>query len=369
MLETGVNTENSEAPYMPPPAYTRRVQPPETPPVLDGMPVQGTWTAPFSNVDLLEVRRPFKAAFPAFMRSFRIKEWQSFVVQNEEIYFEAFFADIKYYSFAEVFFFDKQTKEKLRYFKVLPFRAWRMPASLANANIESRNFGFYFNIHCWLDAEIIKLDVNIAASISRPAFTANLEFDLSARRWTPLAANLLFSPSRNMYTYKAFCPARGKLKLGNKAYQALHRRKTSGLFRDCKGFYPYRMRAVWCNGAGFDAKERRFGFSLCENQALDGINDNENAFWLDGALTLLPPVKITQTGGAMSEWVIQDLEGMVDLSFTPVMPVEASFNLILTKSSYFTPVGKFNGMIKTNEGEKAAINNVWGGMERLYLRV
>jgi hypothetical protein len=349
--------------------YSRTPQSPKTPPVQNGRPVQGTWTTRFEKVDLLEVQRPFSIPLPAALRNYRIKEWQSFIVQEENIFFEAFFADIKYYSFAEVFFFDKTTNEKLRYFKVLPFHPWRMPQSLSNSTVESKNFGFYFNIHNWLDAELIKLDINIAPSINRPAFTANLEFDLSRKKWTPFTTNLLFSESRCMYTFKTLSPVRGKIQLGGKAYRALHRRKTSGIFRDCKGFYPYRMCAVWCNAFGFDAGGQRFGFSLGENQAIEEYKDNENGFWLDGTLHLLPPVKITQSGGSGTDWVIQDIEGMVDLTFTPIEEITASFNFVLTKSRYYTPLGKFNGMIKTSRGESFAINSLWGNIENLYLRV
>lgn len=350
-------------------AYSRAIQSPEIPPVQNGKPVQGTWTTRFEKVDLLEIQRPFSVPLPAAFRNFRLKEWQSFIVQDENIFFEAFFADIKYYSMAEVFFFDKTSNEKLRYLKALPFHPWRMPQSLSNSTVESKNFGFYFNIHSWLDAELIKLDINIAPSINRPSFTANLEFDLSRKEWTPFTTNLLFSESRSMYAHKTLSPVRGKIQLGGKAYRALHRRKTSGIFRDCKGFYPYRMRAVWCNAFGFDAGGRRFGFTLGENQALEAYKDNENGFWLDGELNLLPPVKITQAGGGGTDWVIQDIEGMVDLTFTPLEEITTSFNLIFTKSRYYTPLGKFNGMIKSSGGEPFAINGVWGSIENLYLRV
>jgi hypothetical protein len=149
----------------------------------------------------------------------------------------------------------------------------------------------------------------------------------------------------------------------------MRRRTTTGIFRNYKGFFPYRMRTLWCNATGFDEGGRRFGFTLGESQTRDSNRDNENGFWLDGRLTLLPWVKITQTGDGMAEWVIQDTEGMVDLTFTPLEPLQASFNLILTKSHYFTPLGKFNGMLRAADGEKFRIANVWGTVEQLYLRV
>jgi hypothetical protein len=129
------------------------------------------------------------------------------------------------------------------------------------------------------------------------------------------------------------------------------------------------MRSAWCTGFGFDGKGRRFGFCLAENQARESFKNNENALWVDGKLTPLPPVKITQPRGVDSQWNIQDMEGMVDLVFTPVEPVRCNLNLLISRSDYESPIGYYNGVMVNSEGEEIPVRNIWGLGEKLYLRI
>jgi hypothetical protein len=152
-------------------------------------------------------------------------------------------------------------------------------------------------------------------------------------------------------------------------HKRFHAAKTSGLFFDFKGYYPYRMRSSWCSGMAFDEKNRRFGFSLGENQAREPYKNNENALWIDGKLTPLPPVKITRSGGPKSEWIIQDLEGMVDLVFTPQEFSRSTENFVFSALDNEYGLGHFNGLVVSAEGEQLPVRNAWGTGEKLYLRV
>jgi hypothetical protein len=114
---------------------------------------------------------------------------------------------------------------------------------------------------------------------------------------------------------------------------------------------------------------RRIAFNIAENQARETYKNNENALWVDGELTPLPPVRITMPQGVETDWVIQDVEGMVDLTFTPVEPVRTAVDLILTKAEYDTPLGYYNGMLVTAKGDQIPVRNMWGLGEKLYIRV
>jgi len=118
-----------------------------------------------------------------------------------------------------------------------------------------------------------------------------------------------------------------------------------------------------------DSQNHRYGFSIVENQAKEGFRNNENALWLEGILTPLPPVRITMPEGPESDWVIQDLEGMVDLTFTPREHARYAFDFIVSRSEYHAPFGVYNGMVLTAGGEKIGVRNLWGFGEKLYLRV
>ena len=348
--------------------YTREIQAPRPTPVENGIPLQGTWTRAFEEVDLQNIQRPYPVPLPKGIRDFRIKEWESFIIQNERFFILARLCNLKFYRDAFVLMYDRETKERLEFKKVIPGGGWRLPRGLFNSSVDSRSYGFFFRIHSWLDTESIMLELNVERTLRRPAFTAHATFDLSLARTTPMALSLLFSERRNMYAYKAITAVSGDIVSGGKHFH-LDPKKTSGLFCDFKGYYPYRMFSTWCAGLGFDVKKRRFGFALGENQAKEAYKNNENALWLDGKLTLLPPVKITQSGSPNENWIIQDMEGMVDLEFTPKEPNRNIDNFVFFSSDYENSQGYFNGLVESSEGEELPMKNVWGTCEKLYLRV
>jgi hypothetical protein len=305
---------------------------------------------------------------PGWMADYRIKEWESFAVENEGFFLYAVLSNIKYYRSALVFLYDKEAGEPTRFSKILPFTGWRLPENLANASVESRSYGFFFRIHGWLDARAIQVDIDIKASKKKPALTVHLTFDMAKKTVTPLVVNLPFSPRRCLYAYKAVSPVRGDMVFDGR-YVTLDPAKTTGLFQDFKGFYPYRMSSVWCTGIGYDSEKRRAGFSLAENQTRETFKNNENALWVNGKLTPLPPVRITMPQGVESDWVIQDLEGMVDMTFTPGKNVKLAANVIIAQASYDAPFGCFNGTLLNSKGEPVAIRDMWGMGEKLYMRV
>jgi hypothetical protein len=346
--------------------YTREILEKRNTPIEQGSPIAGTWKAAFEKVDFLDIYRPFSKPIPRAVKDSRIKEWQSFIIQNDSFCLEAILSNVKFYRWAQVFHFDKESGERLWFRKMLPFSGWHLPLTLSNASVDSRSYGFFFRIHDWLDVNTVKVDFDIEPTRRRPSLTAHLEYDIDEKRVDPLVVNLLFSDKTCMYAYKSLAPVRGDLVFGGK-HLSLDSTKTTGIFCDFKGFYPYRMRATWCSSFGFIEK-RRYGFSIAENQAKETYKNNENCLWVDGRLTPLPPVRITQPNGLDSDWIIQDMEGMVDLVFTPKEPIRNEFSLIFTKVEYNTPMGYYNGMLVTADGEQIHVRNLWGLGEKLYLR-
>jgi hypothetical protein len=348
--------------------YTREIQPSQGAFIENGIPIQGTWQEAFDDMDLLNIQRPFPFPLLRGLRDLRIKEWESFSIQDDHFYLNAFLANIKYYRIAQVLLYDKETKEQLRFNKLIPFGGWHLPRNLWNGSIYSRSYGFFFRIHNWLYADTIKVDLDIEATRRRPSFTAHLEYTLNQIKTPPLAVILPFSERRCMYAYKTFSPVRGDMVFGGR-HISLDPEKTVGIFRDYKGFYPYRMRSTWCSAASPAEESLRYSFSVAENQTKETYKNNENVLWQGGRMTPLPPVRITMPRGVESDWVIQDLEGMVDLTFTPQEQIRSSFNLFLTQWEYNTPLGYYNGMLVNSEGNQIPVRNLWGLGEKLYLRV
>jgi len=347
--------------------YTRELQEKRHTPLEKGKPVQGTWTEPFGEVDLLGVNRPYPVPLPVPVKDLRIKEWESFTVQNNQFFFHAWLCNLKYYHSAFVLLHNKETGEHVEFKKLVPGRGWSLPRSLRNASVDSRSKGFFFRIHSWLDAKRITLDINIRQR-RKLAFTAHATFDFAQFETTPMTVNLLFSEYRNMYAYKAFTAVRGNVVSGDlNAY--FDQNTASGVFCDVKGYFPYRMKSTWCMAMGFDNTNRRFGFMIGENQAKEPFRNNESALWVDGRLTPLPPVMITQSSTTGSDWTIQDMEGMVDLVFTPKKPGRFQRNYFVSACDYEYPLGVFNGRLVDVNGDLIEVRDLWGMGEKLYLRV
>ncbi len=348
--------------------YQREVLDPRSGPLENGIPSAGTWSKAFEAVDFLSIRRPFAWPTPKWMRNIRIKEWQSFVVQDDNFFLETALVNLKYFRTALVSLYDKKTKEHLKFRKYLPLGSWHMPTELYNSSVTSRSYGFFFRIHDWLDAGLIKVDLDIEATKKRPSFTAHLEYDLDEHKTTSMVTNLLFAERRPLYIFKGFSSVRGNMVFGGRNV-FLDPSQAKGMFTDYKGFYPYRMISTWCTAFGVDSAHRSFGFNIAENQTKESYKNNENVMWTNGKMTLLPPVRITMPNGVESDWVIQDLEGMVDLTFTPMEKNKQAFGIILARANHHSMLGYFNGVLVNSDEEHLQVRNLWGLGEDIYLRI
>ncbi|MCL2193683.1 MAG: DUF2804 domain-containing protein [Treponema sp.] len=348
--------------------YTREILAPRATPIENGMPLTGTWDKAFAHVNLLDIQKPYKYPFPRWLRGSRIKEWEGFSVQNERFCLEAFLGNFKMFQTTKIFLYNKETEETYVFEKMSFRKSWQLPQKLENASVECRASGFFFRIHTWLKANTIKLDIDIAATKKQPAFTTHLSFAMGSRDVSPLVVSLNLAERRNMYVFKALAAVRGDIVLDGK-HASLDPARCTGIFRDYKGFFPYRMKFTSCGGMGFDDEDRRYGFHIVENQARETRKNNENVLWLNGRSTPLPPVLITMPGGPESDWVIQDMDGMVDLVFTPKTANRFKANLMIAKGDFFAPMGYYNGMLVSAKGEQVQVRNQWGIGEKLYLRV
>ena len=73
--------------------------------------------------------------------------------------------------------------------------------------------------------------------------------------------------------------------------------------------------------------------------------------------------------GIEKNWIIQDLEGMVDLVFSPQQPARSALNLFVSKFDYCAPFGVYNGFLVSASGTQIPIRNAPGWGEKLYMRI
>ena len=110
--------------------YTREIQENRQGLVENGLPVLGTWTQAFEEVDLLNVHRPFSFPLPGGLKDLRIKEWETFTFQDDKLYVKARLSNFKFFHDAALTIYDKETEEKQEFHKLIPGSSWRLPRSL-----------------------------------------------------------------------------------------------------------------------------------------------------------------------------------------------------------------------------------------------
>ena len=110
--------------------YTREIQVPRDSPIENGIPLTGTWNKAFAQVDFLGVHKPYPWPLPRWLKDYRIKEWESFSVQDEHFFLEALLGNFKLFQLAQVFLYNKETEENYIFTKLIPGNSWRMPYNL-----------------------------------------------------------------------------------------------------------------------------------------------------------------------------------------------------------------------------------------------
>lgn len=118
-----------------------------------------------------------------------------------------------------------------------------------------------------------------------------------------------------------------------------------------------------------NGKKIAFRLSTTSLDAVDKDSYNDNAVFVDGKITTLPPVDITHSFGLAQSWVIQDVESMVDLTFTPKNLISRTVNLIALNSNYYTIFGTIDGVLLDSEGNKIVLKDFPGIAKRSKLRL
>ncbi|MHB9296402.1 hypothetical protein PilKf_02165 [Pillotina sp. SPG140] len=346
--------------------YTREFQKPRKSPLEESQVVVGTWNQIFESTDLSGVRKPLGIFMPSWLQNYRLKEWESFSIYHNSLSLELVFTNLKYYQSLFLFLYDRVTKEQYYMSRLLPFTSRKLSKTLLNSSLEIRTHTLFFRVHNWLAAHTIALDLDIEASLKRPPLTLHISFEVP-EHFTPLTVNMLMGERQPLYMCKLLSPLEGDVMLGGTRW-LLKSTNACGIVCDGKGYYPYRSHALRCMAAGV-ADNGLYGFSVGENQAKNPYQNNENALWYNGVLTAFPPVHITMPNGIESEWIIQDLEGMVDLVFTPQEYIRSTFNALVNRIDYIALFGYYNGDLVDLTGNHVPIRTVWGQGEKLYMRV
>ena len=137
-----------------------------------------------------------------------------------------------------------------------------------------------------------------------------------------------------------------------------------------RAYYKFHSKSTTTYGIGnVKGKNVVFYLKTSNMDAADSDTYNSNMLVVDGKQTPLPPVYITHPFGFDKNWIIQDTESMIDLTFTPVSVNSRTLNLIAMRTSYYTMYGTFEGVLLDSNGEKIILKNFPGLLYKGMLRL
>jgi hypothetical protein len=327
----------------------------------------GRFSAPIPRVNMLDVARPYHYAVPQAFKAFRLKEWQAFQFGNERWFFFTALYSAKPLNLAIFVAYDREAKKQYGFRKGFIGRPYRFSESLADSRIAYRRRNRHFMIECRSDEGRIELDVEDRQRKAGRSISGHFSFAMGQQTAAPISVCLPLGLNRAMYSTKVLMPMEGSFNCGGEE-QRFEAPTAMGVLDDHKGYYPYNLRYDWVSGFGVDAKGRRVGFNLTDNQVKDQAKYNENCLWINNRIYSLPPVKVTRPEGYRGPWVIQDTEGLVDLVFTPEAMNDIRYNLGVTACNYHGPFGSFRGVIRNGTGEKIDASTLFGAGEEKFLR-
>ncbi len=327
----------------------------------------GRYGTPFRRINMLDVDRPFHYRIPRFIKNWRLKEWQAYQFGDARWSFFSTLYNAKVFSMVLFIAYDRELKKKYILRRLVPGGLFRFSESITGSDVYYHGARNLLESACDFDSGSIQLTVVRGSRRLERRFSGRFRFSCGPKAAAPNVVCLPLGMNRAMYSTKILMPMEGEFSVGGESHR-LEGPASMGIFDDHKAYYPYRAHYDWVSGFGADAKGRRVGFNLTDNQVRDQARYNENCLWINNKVWPLPPVKVTRPKGIAGEWIIQDTEGMVDLVFTPELANDIRFNLGVLESDYSGPLGSFRGFIKNGEGEKVQAELLYGAGEREFLR-
>ena len=187
---------------------------------------------------------------------------------------------------------------------------------------------------------------NVKGDSARPSAKGSFFSPLNSSSHTDsLFVNPSPISSRCNATWVCTMNVQGNISLNNETSEP---KPGIALLMSSRGYYKQRNKSTIAWGIG-TVKNQEIIFQL-GNSNLDSTDPdkyNSNILVVNGKKTALPSVVITHPFGYDKNWIIQDTESMIDLTFTPSSLYSRKINLIFMQTNYSHIYGIFEGVLLT----------------------
>ncbi len=329
----------------------------------------GSYDGVSPKTDIRGMRAPYAGIpVPSIISNLRIKSRLEYIFSLKDYIGLSQFYDFKVIGLGEIIFWNTQTGKKYVYHTIMPPRRRFVPV-LTTRGICA----------CYRKSRFIKI------SWGRQHKHHALTFKVQGDNARPDAEGYMYSPMQDdMHTDSLFvCPSPASLRcsatwvstmktLGHIAINEEPAEDSEGLGMMIlnRAYYKFHSKSASSYGIGNVKGKNIFFYIKTSNMdAADSDAYNSNILVVDGKQTALPPVYMTHPFGIDKNWIIQDTESMVDLTFTPLSTNSRTLNLIALRTSYYTMYGTFEGVLLDSNGEKIILKNFPGLLHKGMLRL
>ena len=362
--------------------YTRQALKTPNSIIQNDKPVFGYFPKPFKKLDICDINQAYGSLFlPKFLSNLRIKANLAFAFYTSKYIGTIEIFDSKIFGYVEFILFDKETKKKYAYRKILSFHKRIVPKSTEKATCFCHSKRRHVRISWNMAEEKINATFNIKGDRLRPTFCANLLIDTNKKSFAQASNVLPAFVTRRCSASVQMCGECSGFISVNKIHYNLQNNPNSqsqimppltncSAFLDLRrSYYPLRTHITSLMASGF-VKNTQMGFRFSQSNfdPVDNYKYNDNMLFVENKATPLPPVKITMPYGIEKTWIIQDTESMVDLAFEPITITRRKLSLIFLHLDYQSVFGIINGTFLTSTGEEIKLKNFYTVGKKVRLR-
>jgi len=349
--------------------YIREFSDPPKQIIQKGKAEFGTYEGVSSRIDIKGMRAPYAGIpLPHFISSLRIKSRLNYAFSLDKFIGLASFIDFKFIGLGEITLWNMESGKKYVYHTIMPPRRRFVPITTTRGICASYNKRRFIKISWGREHQHHALTFKVKGDSARP----NAEGYVYSPMKDEMHTDSLFncpspSYSRCNVTWITSMLIKGQINISDKKVDDS---KGLGMMILNRAYYKFKSKSTYTCGIGYsDNKKIIFHLKTSNMDAADSDSYNSNVLIIDGKKTALPPVYMTHPFGVDKNWVIQDTESMVDLTFTPVSNNSRTLNLIALRTAYNNIYGSFEGVLLTESGEKIVLKNFPGVLEKGTLRL
>lgn len=349
--------------------YSRKFTTPPDSIIRKGKAEFGTYKGISQKLDIKGMTAPYAGIpLPSFISRWRIKSRLNYLFQTKDFIGMTEFFDLKVFGTVQVIFWNKNTGKRYSYFCFIGPRKRIIPVNTTAGTCLSSRKTRYVKVFWGKNHEHMAMKFTLKGDSNRPDAKGSFFSPSDSENHTDyLFVNPSPASSRCSATWLSTMQILGKISLNNNEEDNSMGTALLCVNRTYIKFHSISTH-VWAFG---NIGQDNVVFQLRQSNldAADQDRYNENILIINGKETGLPSVVMTHPFGINKDWIIQDTESMVDLTFTPVSINTHARNIIAMRTSYTTIYGTFNGVLLDSEGKKITIKNFPGIINRNLLRL